>query len=216
MSRSRRAFGPAGRLAAAAAAACLAAGAAGCDAGNNAPTLTQYHAASDGINTLVHGVKISDAFVLGAQIGSSLAAGQSAGLFLALFNAGSADKLVSAAAPGIAASVRLPSGGIPLPSQQAVYLTGPVPRIVLTKLTRPLPGGGVVSVIFNFVKAGSVKLTLPVLPRSDYYATFSPAPSPAPASSPAATGHGKRKRGPAGATSAASPGAPAAPSTGTP
>jgi copper(I)-binding protein len=212
VSRSRRAFRPIGRLAAAAAAACLAAGVTACEAGNNAPTLTQYHPQSDGINADVHGIKIRDAFVLGGPIGSSLATGQSAGFFLALFNQNSQDRLVSAAAPGIATAVRLPPGGIRLPSGQAVYLTGPVPRIVLTNLSRPLPGGGSITIVLNFMNAGNVRLVVPVLPRSDYYATFSPAPSPSPSPPATSTGHKKGTGGGPEATSTASPSSPATPS----
>ena len=118
--------------------------------------------------------------MLGAPIGSTLAAGQNASVFVALFNMGRADRLVSADAPGTAASVRLPPGGIVLPSQQGFYLTGPAPRIVLTNLTHPLAGGGAVPVILHFMNAGSVRTTLPVIPRSTSYATFSPAPTPTP------------------------------------
>jgi copper(I)-binding protein len=189
VSRSRRVARPIGGLAAAAAVAFLATGLTACEAGNNAATLTQYHPANDGVNTVAHGIKIADGFVLGAQLGSSLAAGQSAGMFLALFNLGRADTLVSASAPGTATSVRLPPGGIPVPSGQAVHLTGPVPRIVLTNLTRPLPGGEAIPVILNFMNSGNIRLTVPVIPRSDYYATFSPAPSPTPTPTATSTKH---------------------------
>lgn len=168
-----------GRLAVVIAAACLTAGLTACEAGNNAATL-EYHPANDGANTTAHGIEINDGFVLGAPIGSTLAAGQNASVFVALFNMGRADRLVSADAPGTAASVRLPPGGIVLPSQQGVYLTGPAPRIVLTNLTHPLAGGGAVPVILHFMNAGSVRTTLPVIPRSTSYATFSPAPTPTP------------------------------------
>ena len=201
MSRSRRPFRPIGRLAVVVAAACLTAGLTACEAGNNAATLTQYHPANDGANTIAHGIKINDGFVLGAPIGSTLAAGQNAAIFVALFNEGPADRLVSADAPGTAASVRLPPGGIALPSQQGVYLTGPAPRIVLASLTHPLPGGGAVSVILHFMNAGSVRTTLPVIPRSTSYATFSPAPTPSPTPSATSAARGK---GPGG-TPAVSP-----------
>ena len=126
--------------------------------------LTQYHPANDGANIVAHGIKINDGFVLGGPIGLTLAAGQNAGVFVALYNMGGADRLVSAAAPGTAASVQLPPGGIPLPSTQDVYLTGPVPRIVLTSLTHPLPSGGTVPLILHFMNAGNVKVALPVFP----------------------------------------------------
>ena len=209
MNRSRRPFRPIGRLAVVVAAACLTAGLTACEAGNHAATLTQYHPANDGANIVAHGIKINDGFVLGGPIGLTLAAGQNAGVFVALYNMGGADRLVSATAPGTAASVQLPPGGIPLPSTQDVYLTGPVPRIVLTSLTHPLPSGGTVPLILHFMNAGNVKVTLPVFPHSDYYATFSPAPTPTP--TPSGTRHGKGASGP-GATPTASPGASATPS----
>jgi copper(I)-binding protein len=188
VSRSRRPFGPIGRLAVVVAAACLTAGLTACEAGNHAATLSQYHPSNDGANIVAHGIKINDGFVVGAPIGLTLAAGQNAGVFLSLYNMGRADRLVSAAAPGTSASVRLPPGGIPLPAAQAVYLTGPVPRIVLTNLSHPLPSGGTIPLVLHFVNAGNLRLTLPVFPRADYYTTFSPAPSPTP--TPTATKHG--------------------------
>jgi copper(I)-binding protein len=211
VSRSRRPFRPIGRLAVVVAAACLTAGLTACEAGNDAPTLTQYHPSNYGVNTVAHGIKINNGFVLGAPVGSTLAAGQNAGLFLALYNLGRADRLVSATAPGTAASVQLPPGGIPLPNQQGVYLTGPEPTIVLTNLTHPLPGGGAIPVVLHFVNAGNIRLTLPVIPRSDYYATFAPAPSPSPTPSATSTKHGQGTGGP-GATSTSSPGASGKPS----
>lgn len=189
MSRSRRPSGPIGRLAVVVAAACLTAGLTACEAGNHAATLSQYHPSNDGANIVAHGIKINDGFVLGAPIGLTVAAGQNAGAFLSLYNMGRADRLVSAAAPGTAASVQLPPGGILLPRTEAVYLTGPVPKIVLTHLTHPLPSGGTIPLVLHFVNAGNLRLTLPVFPRADYYTTFSPAPSPTP--TPTATKHGK-------------------------
>jgi copper(I)-binding protein len=209
VSRSRRPLRPIGRLAAVVAAACLTAGLTACEAGGDAPTLKEYHPANDGANTVAHGIKINNGFVLGPAVGSTLATGQNAGVFLALYNMGRADRLVSAAAPGTAASVQLPPGGIAVPSMQGVHLTGPVPQIVLTSLTHPLPGGGAIPFVLHFMNAGDVRLTLPVIPRSDYYTTFSPAPSPTP--TPSATRHGTGTGRP-GATSTASPGSSGTPS----
>ena len=196
MSRSPRASTPLGRLAVAAAMAALVAGVTtGCEAGNDAPTL-QFHPQSEGIDTVVRSIEIKDAFVLGAQLGSALQPGQSAGFYLALFNNGHADKLTSVTAPGTATSVTLPSGGIELREFQPMYLTGPQPKIVLTGLLRTLAGGDTVRLTLNFLNAGSISLTIPVLPRAYDYSTFSPAPAPSPTASPTptATGrHGKHK-----------------------
>jgi copper(I)-binding protein len=190
VSRSRRRFAPPGRLAAAAVAvACLAPAVAACDAGNNAPTL-QFHPQSAGIDTVVSGIRIEDAFVLGSTGYSPLRPGESAGFYLALINEGSPDRLVSVTASGTATSVTLPAGGIALATDHAVYLTGPKPVIVLTKLTRALDNGSTVTLRLNFLNAGSFPLTVPVLPRSSDYATFAAAPPPTPSASPTATATG--------------------------
>ncbi|HEY3732306.1 MAG TPA: hypothetical protein VGL63_00125 [Streptosporangiaceae bacterium] len=182
-SRSRRGFASHGRLAVAAAMVGLIPAVAACDAGNNAPT-GEFHPQSEGIDTVVHGIDIRNAFVLGAQLGGSLPAGKSAGLFMAMINEGGGrDRLAGVTAPGTAASVMLPPGGILLHSGQAAYLTGPQPKILLEHLIRPLVGGQTVRITLDFQSAGSVTLTLPVLPRSNSYATFSPAPNPTPSNS---------------------------------
>jgi copper(I)-binding protein len=182
VSPSRWAASPLGRLVIAAAIVGLAGGVTACDAGNDAPTL-QFHPQSDGLDTVVHGIQIENAFVLGAPNGS-LAVGQSAGLFLAMYNMGSGpDQLMGVEAPGVAKSVTLPTGGIKVPVQQAIYLTGPKAKIVLTGLQRPLTAGGTVHVTLAFANAGNVTLDLPVVQRADAYSTFSPVPTPSPSSS---------------------------------
>src|SRR5262249_61278852 len=60
---------------------------AGCEAGFNAPTL-EFHPASAGVNATVNGIKINNVFVLSAPSGSSVPAGASAGMVLALFTGG--------------------------------------------------------------------------------------------------------------------------------
>jgi copper(I)-binding protein len=152
---------------------------AGCEAGNNAPT-QEWHNPTDGAGTVLDNISIRNVFVLGAPIGTTIRAGHSAGVFLALINNGSADKLVSISAPGTARSVTLPGDGVSLASQQAVFLTGPAPKVILQDLTRPLTGGSSVRLVLTFRNAASVSLTVPVMPRAQYYSTFSPAPSPSP------------------------------------
>jgi len=174
---------------------------AGCEAGNNAPT-QQWHQPTDGAAAVHHNIAIRNVFVLGAPLGAKLAVGRSAGLFLALVNEGSVDRLLSITAPGTAQSVTLPGGTVSLGSQQSVLLTGPAPQVVLQDLIRPLAGGTTVRLVLNFQNAGSVTMVVPVMPRAQYYSTFSPAPTPTP--SPA-----KHQASP-GAT--ASPGASPTPS----
>ena len=172
----RASFGktPAGRLLIGAGAlALLMSALAGCEAGNDAPTL-EFHAASGGTQTVFNGIKITNAFVLGAPSGSTIPAGQSVSLFLSLYNGGSSsDKLVSASATG-ADSVTLDGGSVKLPAYTAVNLTGPQPSVVLTNLSKPLVAGGYIPVILDFQHAGLVKLQVPVEPQSYYWSTYSP------------------------------------------
>jgi copper(I)-binding protein len=172
---------------------------AGCEAGNNAPT-QEWHQPTDGSGTVHNKISIRNVFVLGAAIGSTIKVGGSAGVFLALINNGSPDSLVRISAPGTARSVTLPGGSVRLASQQAVLLTGPAPKVVLEGLTRPLTGGSTVRLVLTFSNAASVSMTVPVMPRAQYYSTFSP-PSPTPSPTPTT----KSKHKSATATPSASP-----------
>lgn len=152
---------------------------AGCEAGNNAPTIG-WHQPTAGAGTTIGAIAISNVFVLGAPPSGTLAVGQSAGLFFALVNSGKPDRLVSVTATGAAKSVTLPGGHVTLASRQAVLLDGPEPKAVIDDLSRALPGGSYIRVTMNFQNAGSVTLKVPVMPQSQYYSTFSPAPTPSP------------------------------------
>jgi copper(I)-binding protein len=183
---SHRIGGPRGLLVLAIAA--LIPALAGCEAGTNAPT-QEWHQPTDGAGTVFNNIAIRNVFVLGAPIGQTIRTGQSAGVFLALVNNGSADRLVRITAPGTAKSVTLPGGRVTLFSQQSVLLTGPAPKVVLEDLTRPLSGGATVKLVLTFQNAASVTLVVPVMPRAQYYSTFSPPPSPTPSPSPTARHH---------------------------
>ncbi|HEX9066562.1 MAG TPA: hypothetical protein VF843_15750, partial [Streptosporangiaceae bacterium] len=186
-----------------AAAAALVPLVAGCEAGNNAPTL-QWHQPTDGTHKTVGALTISNAFVLGAPVGQVLHSGQNAGLFLGLTNIGSgSDRLVAVHAPGIAGKVQLPPGGVRLASSGQVLLTGPQPRIVLTDLTHPLTGGSVITIYLKFAKAGTTRLEVPVMPATSFYATYSAAPSSSPSPSP--SGSGKKKHGSASPSASPTP-----------
>ena len=168
------------RLLIVAAAALVPALAAGCEAGNNAPTLN-WHQPTEGAGTEVHGISVRNVFVLGAPLGSTLDTGESTSLFFALVNNNrNPDRLLSIQAPGTATQVTIPGGGIPIGTQQAVLLTGPQPRAVLSDLTRDLSNGGYVTLTLNFQTAGSVTMHVPVVAQTDSFATFSPAPTPSP------------------------------------
>jgi copper(I)-binding protein len=188
---------------------------AGCEAGNNAPVL-HWHPPTVGTNKTVaiagaHGyLAIRNAFLLGAPPTTTLPAGSSTGMFLALVNTGPRDRLVSVSAPGTATSVTLPAGGVSLPRDQTALLTGPVPQVILNGITRSLGGGTYVRLVLTFRNAGAVTMNVPVLPKASYYATYSPAPTPTPTATVKHRHHGR-----AGTT--ASPGAtPTASATATP
>jgi copper(I)-binding protein len=161
---------------------------AGCEAGNNAPTL-DFHYPTDAAGTVVGDLSIRNVFVLGASLGSSLTKGKSASLFMAIINNGTPDKLISVSAPGTATSVSLPSAEVPVVTDHPVFFTGPTPQVVLTGLTRNVANGSDIKIILTFEKAGPVTLLVPVMARATQYATFSPPASPTPTASAAAAKH---------------------------
>ncbi len=149
---------------------------AGCEAGYNAPT-QQWHQPTPGASAIVDNtLRINNLFVLGPAPGLTLPRGASAGVFLALANAGAPDRLISITAPGSANSVQVPAGGIFVGRQQSLLLTGPAPRVLLVHLTRTLNGGQWVRLNMEFQNAGHVSLMVPVMPRTASYGTYSPAP----------------------------------------
>jgi hypothetical protein len=168
------------------AAAVLAPAIAGCEAGFNAPT-QKWHQSAAGASTVVNNaIRINNVFLLGAPPAFTLVRGGSAGLFLALENSGPPDRLVSVTAPGTAVAVQMPAGGVRLGTQQQVLLTGPAPQVVLRRLIRSVNGGQHILVVLHFLRAGRVPLIVPVMPRAQWFATFSPAPpliSPSPSPS---------------------------------
>jgi len=160
--------------------------AAGCEAGLDAPTL-EFHPASAGAHAEVNGISINNVFVLGAPGGHPVPTGQSASLFLALYNNGTDDDtLVSVSAPDAASSVQVTGGTVSVPLNSLVNLMGPQPSVVLSGLTKPLTSGSAIPVTLDFQHAGSVTLDVPVQPQQYYYSTFSPPPA-ASAGSPTPT-----------------------------
>jgi copper(I)-binding protein len=181
---------------------------AGCEAGNDAPTL-EFHAASAGYQTVFNGIRITDVFVLGAPSGATVPAGSSASLFLSLYNGDtSADTLESITATGTASSVSVTGSPVALPSFSAVDLTGPQPTAVLNDLTTSLASGTTVPVTLTFAHAGSVTLQVPVEPASYYWSTYSP-PAPSPSASAGAR-VSKNKATPIASPSATSTASPTA------
>ena len=163
--------------------------AAGCEAGLDAPTL-EFHPASAGAHAEVNGISITNVFVLGAPGGHPVPTGQSASLFLALYNNGTDDDtLVSVSAPDAASSVQVTGGTVSVPLNSLVNLMGPQPSVVLSGLTKPLTSGSAIPVTLDFQHAGSVTLDVPVEAQEYYYSTFSPPPAaPAGTATPTATG----------------------------
>jgi copper(I)-binding protein len=179
---------------------------AGCEAGFNAPT-QQWHQPAAGASAVVNNVlRINNVFVLGAAPAFALPRGGSAGLFLAITNEGAPDRLIGVTAPGTAAAVQLPAGGVRLASQQQVLLSGPAPRVILRRLIRSVNGGQHILVVLHFARAGNVAMVVPVMPRAQWFSTFSPAPllvSP----SPSPTGTGSPSPSPTGTSPSPSPSA---------
>lgn len=181
---------------------------AGCEAGVNAQT-TRPFAPTDGASAVFQGIAIRDAFVLGPPTDATLRPGESAGFFLALINDGGPDRLTAVTAPGTAASVAIHGGTVPLRHGQAALLTGPVPQLILERLSRPLTGGESIQVTLYFENAGAVTLSIPVVARTNYYTTFSP-PPPSPTSA-AALPRPRSPRLPAASASPSSTGVAAVP-----
>lgn len=164
---------------------------AGCEAGDNAPTL-EFHSASSGAQAVVNDIRITNMFVLGAPTGSTVPSGSSASLFLSIYNGGdSSDTLENVMAPGWAGSITLAGGPVALPANAApVNLTGPQPKVVLENLAKPLRGGSTLPVTLQFAHAGAVTLQVPIEPQSFQWSTFSPpaiTATPASSATPAAT-----------------------------
>ena len=163
---------------------------AGCEAGDNAPTLN-FRAPTDSATADAGSIAIRNVFVLGAPLGSKLRAGETASLFFSLVNTGTPDRLTAISAPGSATSVHLPAGGIAVIPGKPVYISGPQTVAYLVGLTRTITSGSNLELNLFFKKQGEVSIEVPVFARAVQYTTFAPAPSPTPASAVAA--HHKAK-----------------------
>ena len=197
------------RLLAIAAAVALTPSLTGCAAGLNAQTNQPFNT-TDGASTVFNNIAIRNVFVLGSDPNTALQPGQSASMFLALVNNGSADQLTAVSAPGTAASVTIQGGTVRLPPGHPALLTGPEPRLVLTGLTRSLNGGQSMLVALTFQNAGTVTMIVPVVAPINSYATFSP-PPPTPTPTPSRKRASKSPR--PSSSSAGSAGATPTPST---
>ena len=167
---SNRAAAPLRALAVVVAAA-VAPAIAGCEAGFNAPT-QQWHQPAAGASKVVNNeIRINNLFVLGAAPAFSLQRGGSAGLFLALNNEGAPDRLIAITAPGTAAAVQMPGGGVRLASSSRCSLPARPRRVILRGLTRQLerrpahPGRAALPAGGHVVIAGPGDAARPVVRR---------------------------------------------------
>ncbi len=162
-------------------------------------------------------VTIRNLFILGAPNGP-LAAGSSAPVYAYLIDgSGQSDQLVSVTSPQFSGGSQVAGGGIALPPGQLVSLNQQgFPAAYLKGLTQPLLSGSNVELTLNFARAGSVTTEVPVIPQTDEYATYNPAPAPVtatpsptesatPLTSPKASGSPTAKNAKASKKATASP-----------
>ncbi|KAB2347945.1 hypothetical protein [Actinomadura rudentiformis] len=106
--------------------------------------------------------------------------------------------------PGAAASPSAPSSATPTAPATGTptapgAATGKAPLVVLSGLTRELRGGETVKVKLQFEQAGSVEVSVPVIPQQGEFATYAPVstgvPVPGAASTPATTPSGATEHG---------------------
>lgn len=148
---------------------------AGCGAGSDAIT-NQPYSPTEATTAKVRGIDISQAFFLGPDSGSTLAAGGATPLYLSLVNTNKeADTLVGLGVdPAVgAAKVAFP---VELPTDKRVAVGRPTPTIMIQGLKKPLHGGESIQVQLQFANAGVVPLTIPVMTRSREYGTLPQAP----------------------------------------
>ncbi|GAA0367664.1 hypothetical protein NE235_03470 [Actinoallomurus spadix] len=113
--------------------------------------------------------------------------------------------------PGAPSGAATPQGTPSGPASSPAGTTGAAtPPVFLSGLQTPLSGGENVRLTLHFQQAGALTISVPVLPRADYYGTYPPAPSGTTATtpSPATTGS------PATPAASPTPGATGSPSAG--
>jgi hypothetical protein len=181
-------------------AAAVAPAIAGCEAGFNAPTQHWHQPAAGASKVVDSALRINNLFVLGAPPAFRLQPGSSAGVFFALANSGAPDRLIAITAPGTALAVQMPAGGVRIGTNQSALLTGPAPRVILRRLTRTVNGGQSVLLVLHFLRAGRVPIVVPVMPRAQWFLTYSPAPLP-PTPTPLVSRSGAHGKASPGATS---------------
>ncbi|WP_440097750.1 hypothetical protein [Streptosporangium sp. H16] len=139
---------------------------------------TEEFAPNTGANEIVNDVYVRNAFVIGGPAGEPLPPGSGVPLYVTLVNQRTEpDRLVSVSASPTFEGFRVRGGGLDLPVRQPVG--GDVnPQALLTGSTGDLRSGTYLPVSFRFQDAGTVRVQVPVLPPSQWRATYSPWPSP--------------------------------------
>src|SRR5262245_9981704 len=122
---------------------------AGCEAGNDAPTLN-FHVPTDAATAEAGNIAIRNVFVLGAPLGASLQPGDTASVFFSLVSSSGSDRLISITAPDSAAFVQLPGGGLAVNANHPVLLNGPQTKAYLVGITRKIRGGSTLRLVLNF------------------------------------------------------------------
>lgn len=173
---------------------------AGCEAGNQAPTLN-FHVPTEAATASAGDLLVRNAFVLGAPLGSRLQPGDTASLFFSVLTTGGSDRLVSVSAPGSATSVQLPGGGLAVTTGHPVLLNGPQTEAFLVGLTRKITSGSTLRLVLTFQREGQVTLVVPVMARAAHFVTYGPVPSP----TATTTAHKKHHKTTAGATPTPTP-----------
>lgn len=167
---------------------------AGCEAGSQAPTLN-FHVPTDATTADAGSLAVRNVFVLGAPLGSQLQPGQTASVFFSVASTSGSDRLLSITAPGSAASVQLPAGGLGVTASRPLLLNGPQTKAFLVGITRRIRNGSTLTLVLNFQREGQVRMQVPVMARASFLVTYGPAPSPtipAPTATPGA--HKKHRK----------------------
>ncbi|GGK99620.1 hypothetical protein Ppa06_68020 [Planomonospora parontospora subsp. parontospora] len=139
---------------------------------------TEEFAPNTGANEIINDMYVRNAFIIGSPEGESLPPGSSLPLYVTLVNQRTEpDRLVSVSASPTFKGFQVRGGGLELPVRQPVG--GDVnPQALLTGSTGDLRSGIYLPVSFQFQDAGTVQMQVPVLPPSQWRATYSPWPSP--------------------------------------
>lgn len=179
---------PARQAIATAVAAALLPLASGCSGFVSGSSVENVDNVATGSNARAGNVLVRQAFVLGPPPGETIPQGGRAAVYLTLYDRSEGpgaparpDRLVAASAGQTAGSVELSGGPIEVPPNTLVNVTHEEGQLALSDLGRPLSGGESIRLTLRFERGGRVTFSVPVVPRSEAFATLSPLPaSPTP------------------------------------